>query len=245
MRINSINNQNVNFNGTVDKSVINYLREVRYDALNKPNAFFKPSGKNATVETYNEVKVMIENIMTKLNNFMAKTHSKTKILLNDDFYDKRDIYFENTKLDSKNIGAYFWLNGTEEEYGTTDNKGRILLKDPKLKNFSRDSSHTLKELVNFNKYTVELTENFKPEEIDGALFDTKVTDVVEKAKETAPKSRLQNRTAFYMLDKLSSEFHHEPIYTEMFHQIQEEAYKREEADKPIEIAKEELKNFKI
>ena len=236
---------NTNFKGTVDKSVVRYLDEIRYDAVNKPDSFFR--GTKITAETYPKIKSMIESITSKLNDFMAKTHSKTKISLNDVFYDQRDIYFENTELNSRILGARFWLARTEKEYGTVNDKGVIFLSDPKLKRFNKNSSHTLEELVRFNKYTTELTEMLVPEDIDSALFDKKVTEVVKQAEETAPKNRFENRKAFNHLDRLAPKFHREPIYTEQFHIIQALAYKMQEenAKNPIEQNKEELKNLKI
>ena len=82
MKVNPINisyqNNNTNFKGTVDKSVYRYLSEVRYDALNRPSSFFLDlTGKKITAESYNKVKVLIENIISKLNSFMDKTHPKT------------------------------------------------------------------------------------------------------------------------------------------------------------------------
>ena len=90
-------------------------------------------------------------------------------------------------------------------------------------------------------------EKINPKEIDGALFDKKVKEVVEKAEETAPKNRFENRLAFNHLDRLASKFHREPIYTEQFKIIQSLAIKLQEenAKNPVEQSKEELKNLKI
>lgn len=247
MKINSISNcyQNkTNFKGTVDKSVVRYLDEVRYDALNKTNSFFE--SKKVLTADFEKVKPLIEGIMSKLNDFMAKTHPKTKISLFD-FAPNRSIRFENSDLNTFVQGAHFWLIGSEEEYGTVNDKGTIFLKDPKLKSFERASSHTFEELARFDEYTTELTEKINPKAIDGAIFDSKAIDVVKKAEETAPKNRFENRKAFNNLDKLAPKFGREPIYTEQFHIIQALAYKMQEerAKNPIEQSKEELKNLKI
>ena len=248
MKILPINNNqnNTNFKGTVDKSVVRYLDEVRYNALNRPEAFFGKIEKRIAAETYAEVKTMIEGIMSKLNDFMSKTHSKTKILINGQLL-TRDICFENTELNSTVPGTNFWSRGTEKEYGTVNDKGIIFLKDPNLKVFKKNGSHTFNELERFDKYIAELTAMFAPEEIDGALFDKKVAEVVKKAEETAPKNRFENRLAFNHLDRLAPKFHRKPIYTEQFHIIQALAYKMQEerVNNPIEQSKEELKNLKI
>ena len=242
------NNQNkTNFKGTVDKSVIGYLDEVRYDALNKSLSFFRDSsGKISTSAEYGKVKIMIEDIMSKLKDFMSKTHSKTKILINGQLL-TRDICFENTELNSTVLGTNFWSLGTEKEYGTVNDKGIIFLKDPNLKVFKKNGSHTFNELERFDKYIAELTAMFAPEEIDGALFDKKVTEVVKQAEETAPKNRFGNRKAFSQLDRLAPKFHRQPIYTEQFHIIQALAYKMQEerVNNPIEQSKDKLKNLKI
>lgn len=241
------NQNNANFKGTVDKSVVRYLNEVRYDALDKPLDFFcNSSGKISTTIEYGKVKTMIEGIISKLNDFMSKTHSKTKILINGQLL-TRDICFENTELNSTVPGTNFWSLGTEKEYGTVNDKGIIFLKDPNLKVFKKNGSHTFNELEQFDKYIAELTAMFAPEDIDGALFDKKVKEVVEKAEETAPKNRFENRLAFNHLDRLASKFHREPIYTEQFKIIQSLAIKLQEenAKNPVEQSKEELKNLKI
>lgn len=218
------NQNNANFKGTVDKSVVNYLDEMRFDALNKSLSFFCDSnGKIPTTIEYGEVKRIIEGIMSKLNDFMKKTHSKTKILINHHLI-TRDIRFENTELNSTVLGANSCSLGTEE-YGTANDKGTIFLKDPNLKVFEKNGSHTFKELERFDKYIAELTTKFAPEDIDGALFDKKVKEIVEKAEETAPKNRFENRKAFNNLDKLAPKFGREPIYTEQFHIIQALAFK--------------------
>lgn len=249
MKILPINsNQNkANFKGTVDKSVVKYLDEVRHDALNKSLSFFRDSnGKIPTSIEYGEVKRIIEGIMSKLNDFMSKTHSKTKILINGQLL-TRDICFENTELNSTVPGTNFWSLGTEKEYGTVNDKGIIFLKDPNLKVFKKNGSHTFNELERFDKYIAELTAMFAPEDIDGALFDKKVKEVVKKAEDTAPKNRFENRLAFNHLDRLASKFHREPIYTEQFKIIQSLAIKlqEEKANLSIEQSKEELKNLKI
>lgn len=249
MKILPINNNyknNTNFQGTVDKSVIRYLNQVKYSALNRPESFFGKIEKRITAETYTEVKTMIEEILSKLKEFMARTHPKTKISLND-FISNRDVKFENSELNSFVLGAQFWLVGTEEEYGTVNDKGTIFLKDPKLKPFENTGCHTFEELVRFNKYTDELTEKINPKAIDGAIFDSKAIEVVKKAEETAPKNRFENRKAFNNLDKLAPKFGREPIYTEQFRIIQSLAIKMQEekAKDPVEQSKEELKDLKI
>ena len=249
MKVLPINNNyqnNTNFKGTVSKSVVKYLNEVRFDALNKPKSFFGDLSEKITTETYTETKNMIEGIMSKLNDFMAKTHPKTKISIFD-FAPNRSIRFENSDLNTFVQGAHFWLIGSEEEYGTVNDKGTIFLKDPKLKSFERASSHTFEELARFDEYTTELTEKINPKAIDGAIFDSKAIEVVKKAEETAPKNRFENRLAFNHLDRLASKFHREPIYTEQFKIIQSLAIKLQEesAKSPIEQSKEELKSLKI
>ena len=177
---------------------------------------------------------------------MAKTHSKTKILINGHLL-TRDIYFENTELNSTVPGTNFLSIGTEEEYGTVNDKGIIFLKDPDLEVFKKNGSHIFNELERFDKYISELTAMFAPEDIDGALFDKKVTEVVKHAEETAPKKRLENRRSFNNLDKLAQKFHRQPIYMEQFNIIQALAYKLQEerAKDPVVQSKEDLKNLKI
>ena len=108
MKINSISNcyQNkTNFKGTVDKSIVGYLNEVRYNALNRPESFFGKIEKRITAETYTEVKTMIEGILSKLDDFMSKTHSKTNFFLSE-FLENRNIRIENKDLDTCIMGGF-------------------------------------------------------------------------------------------------------------------------------------------
>jgi hypothetical protein len=242
MKVSSINNnyQNTNFNGTVSKSVYKYLNEARYDALNKPLSFFRDSnGKISTTMEYGEVKTLIEGIMTKLNNFMAKTHKKTYLFLSE-MSDKRHIRITNPELETCIMGGFDWPKDSI-------NNDEILSTAPKLKGVFDSCSHTYSELKSFDEFTTHLVEKINPEEIDGALFDKKVIEVVKKAEDTAPKNRFENRLAFNQLDRLAPKFHRQSIYTEQFHIIQSLAYKMQEerAKNPIEQSKEELKNLKI
>ena len=234
------NQNNANFKGTVDKSVIRYLDEVRYDALNKSLSFFRDSnGKISTSAEYGKVKIMIEGIMSKLNDFMSKTHSKTNFFLSE-FSENRKIRIENQELDTCIMGGYVW---PEDSIDNDD----VLLEAPTLSQRYKYVAHNINELEFFHDFINKFTEKIKPEDIDGALFDKKVTEVVKKAEETAPKNRFGNRKAFSQLDRLAPKFHRQPIYTEQFHIIQALAYKMQEerAKDPVEQSKEELKNLKI
>ena len=88
------------------------------------------------------------------------------------------------------------------------------------------------ELISFDKYVTELTERFKPSEIDSAIFDSKAAKVIDDAKSTVPKLRFENRIKFNLLDKLSAEFNRKPVYIEQFKKMQNLAIKKQE-----EIAK--------
>ena len=234
------NQNNTNFNGTVSKSVYKYLNEARYDALNKPLSFFRDSnGKISTTMEYGEVKTLIEGIMTKLNNFMAKTHKNTYLFLSE-MSDKRHIRITNPELETCIMGGFDWPKDSI-------NNDEILSTAPKLKGVFDSCSHTYSEVKSFDEFTTHLVEKINPEEIDGALFDKKVAEVVKKAEETAPKKRFENRLSFSQLDRLAPKFHREPIYMEQFRIIQSLALKMQEEKlkDPIEQSKEELKNLKI
>lgn len=232
MKVLPINNNyqnNTSFKGTVSKSVYRYLNETRYDALNKPLSFFRDSNEkiSASME-YGEVKTLIEGIMSKLNDFMAKTHKNTNLFLSE-ILDKRHIRIVNTELETCIMGGFDWPKDSI-------NNDEILSTAPKLKGVSDSCSHTYSELKAFDEFTTHLVEKINPEEIDGALFDKKVIEVVKKAEETAPKNRFENRLAFNHLDRLASKFHREPIYTEQFKIIQSLAIKLQEerAKNPVE-----------
>ena len=231
MRVNGVNYDN-NFKGSVDSSVTRYLNKVRQDALVNPTDFFKDSaGGEITAKSYDYVKTLIEGIMSKLNTFMSMTHSKTTISLSE-FVKVKDIIFTNSKLDMFTYGGYRWLTGNESRYGTIDEEGRIYISHPELRGKFNEKPHSIMELISFDKYVTELTERFKPSEIDSAIFDSKAAKVIDDAKSTAPKLRFENRINFNLLDKLSAEFNRKPVYIEQFKKMQYLAIKKQE-----EIAK--------
>ena len=244
MRVNPINSSyqdNTNFNGTVDKSVYRYLNEVRYDALNKPSSFFLDStGKKITAESYDKVKVLIENIMSKLNSFMEKTHPKTNLFLTE-MANERNIRIENKALDTCIMSGYDWPKDSIKD----DSVIRYAPKFPARLDGIR--CHSFSDLQALNGFVEELDKKIDPKEIDSALFEKKVAEVVKNAEETAPKNRFENRMAFSNLDKLAPKFHKEPVYMERFGIIQSLATKLKEgkANISLEQSKEDLKNLKI
>ena len=99
MQISPINsnyqNNNTNFKGTVDKSVVKYLKEFRTDALKKRNGFYVWSNE--------DIKMLSEKlpvILNKLNEFM-KYFSPDVKLIAEKQCSYRHLTLKNTQLDTK------------------------------------------------------------------------------------------------------------------------------------------------
>ena len=98
MQINPINSNyqnNTNFKGTVDKSVVRYLKEFRTDALKKRNGFYAWSNE--------DIKMLYEKlpvILNKLNEFM-KYFSPDVKLIAEKQCSYRHLTLKNTQLDTK------------------------------------------------------------------------------------------------------------------------------------------------
>ena len=99
MQISPINssyqNNNTNFKGTVDKSVVRYLKEFQTDALKKRNGFYAWSST--------DIKMLTEKlpiILNKLNDFM-KYFSPDVKLIAEKQCSYRHLTLENTQLDTK------------------------------------------------------------------------------------------------------------------------------------------------
>jgi len=73
---NNVQNNNVQFKGTIDKSVTNYLKEVRKDIIKT-----KKNDKLFGLDTIKETKEAISNIMTRLKAFMSQTNEETTLIL--------------------------------------------------------------------------------------------------------------------------------------------------------------------
>ena len=98
MKINPINNNyqssNTNFKGSVDKSVVKYLKEFQKDALSKSTPV-----KWETAEIEN-LTSKLPVILNSLKEFMAQLHSDTKLIVREKG-DKRFFRLHNTKLNTE------------------------------------------------------------------------------------------------------------------------------------------------
>lgn len=70
------NNNNIQFKGTIDKSVTNYLKDVRKDIIKTQR-----KKTNFDINIVKETKDAIGNIMTRLKAFMSQTADETTLVL--------------------------------------------------------------------------------------------------------------------------------------------------------------------
>ena len=94
-------NNNTNFKGTVDKSVVRYFREFQTDALKKRNGYYAWSNE--------DIKMLTEKlpvILNKLNDFM-KYFSPDVKLIAEKQCSYRHLTLENTQLDTKFTPSLF------------------------------------------------------------------------------------------------------------------------------------------
>ena len=73
---NNVQNNNVQFKGTIDKSVTKYLNEVRKDVIST-----QKKKSNFDVNIVKETKNAISNIMKRLKAFMSQTNEETTLIL--------------------------------------------------------------------------------------------------------------------------------------------------------------------
>jgi len=246
MFINKINNleqtKTLNYKGSIDPSVYNYLKEVKSYALKNPKDFlFK---EEIISSDYDQIKAVFENILVKLKSFISKTHPDTKLTLtsNERFQNLLFPVFVNSKLDTS-IDGYRYKNFMKKDYGKVSDKS-INLENPELKS---DSIHSINELNSFNFWTNELTNNTKPSQIDEALFKKRVKFLIDKAsKDESIESSTMNE--FIKLDKMAFEFNDYPIYKNKYKEIRSNIFNQKAESKArisTEMSKKELENFDI
>lgn len=246
MLINRVNNlekvKTLNFKGSIDPSVYNYLREVKSYALKNPNDFLLK--EKVISSDYIQIKLIFENILTKLKNFISNTHPDTKLVLrsNEKFQDLLFPVFVNSKLDTS-LDGYRYKNFMKKDYGKISDLS-INLEAPELKS---NNIHSIDELKRFNFWTNELTNNTKSNQIDEALFKKRVNFLVDKAsKDKSIESSTMNE--FIKLDEIASEFNNYPIYKSKYKEIRANIFSKEaEAKTKIstEMSKKELEDFEI
>ena len=135
MLINRISNleqvKTLNFKGSIDPSVYNYLKEVMSYALKNPKDFLLK--EEVISSDYIQIKLIFENILTKLKNFISKTHPDTKLVLrsNEKFQDLLFPVFVNSKLDTS-LDGYRYKNFMKKDYGKISDIS-INLEAPELK----------------------------------------------------------------------------------------------------------------
>lgn len=247
---------NQNFKGSIDKSLINYLKEVRADIVRTKGAdsFSKYSEPQNRIVV--EAKEIIERVLEKLHAFMEKTHPDTKLILGKAFpNDTRKLIFVNTKLDSKIKGFKTDRLG----YGQVNIEG-IGIKSPKIEDRSLPDDelkallgfknpHKIESLRELEKWTNSLLMFFKPEVIDRAIFDKMIYKMSQKARSTSLIGRFITKLNASKANKLAEEFGREPVYGENFNRItQAEIGRRKILDdvyNKISKSVEELKNLKI
>ena len=263
MRINSINNDMSNknnqqsFKGTIDKSLIKYLKEVRTDVLQQQisnNTFATNSTRKADV--INTTKY-ISNIVTKLNKFIKKTHPDTKLVLEPAFSgEKKSLVFVNSKLGTKIKGYQTGRVG----YGSVSTNGIGIhepnIVEPYLKAgymnelfLRKPEPHQISGLKSLSDWTNSLTDFIKPEKVDEALFDSMIEKMSKKAESTSLIGRAITAHNAKKADKLAEEFGRKPEYTEKFNEIAKSTKAKTELSKKVDasISKEieELKNIEI
>ena len=152
MKINPINNNyqsnNTNFKGSVDKSVVKYLKEFQKDAVRR-----KPPRAWKTIEI-DLLALRLPVILQQLKDFMAKLHPDTKLVARES-NGYRYLELKNTKLNDVNTLVY------KDEFG--------YLQARKDRQHWEKQWHDYNEFEKVEKWT-ELFLKEDPKQLDKNLF---------------------------------------------------------------------------
>ena len=168
MQVSPVTN-NVNFNGSVHKSVVNYIEknvnnDIKVSLEVANNAGLKVNRKKLT-----SLKEQSNQVLEKLNNYMKKMHPDTELVCNSDLFHPSiwlrngdcDIYFAKTTLKPR----------IEDQDICMVNQKPIINKHD-IKNFT----YSVTQLVEKMKLFADEFCSFDPKLIDEVMYESKKAD---------------------------------------------------------------------
>ena len=162
MQISPINsnyqNNNTNFKGIVDKSVVRYLKEFQTDAI-KSKKIWNNLDKDALAQK-------LPKILNELKEFMAKLHSDTKlVVVTRDSH--RDFKLVNSKLGSENLLRF--KNMLNVFFAREDH------------NYGKRQWHDNEELNAIEEWS-KIFQSQNPKDLDNQIFNKFLDNIAEDAK---------------------------------------------------------------
>ena len=251
-----VNYNKQSFRGSIDKSLLNYLKEVKSDVIKAKGA--SVFGKDVTPRPENVVaaKNLISEVLPKLHEFMAKTHPNTKLVLKSNYAGKiRELYFKNTKLGAEIRGynPYAGVIGS----GEVTPSGVGLKKPENIKERSFDDlffytvtlPHGIAGLKDLSEWTNSLVSYINPKKIDNAIFNKMIKGMEKDAEKLSWYGKFKTKKNVKKANTYAEEFGEKPVYKEKFEKIAREKQLAKEQDLrqqiPIKEKLEELKNLEI
>ncbi len=239
MKVNPINNNyqnnNTNFKGTVDRSVVRYLKEFQREAVSKTHGW--TSGEKE------KLALKYPAILNSLKEFMAKLHPDTKLAVEEvtvttnfkefirvsdpKIYDK----LHNKDCTAEGINRYLVLHNTKLNSST-----QVYNIPPMFRGtfaFTGEEWHTYYEIERVADF-VERFVKRDPKELDKKVFDDYISSI-----EKAAKQEDFSLDSIKKAQDCSKEFGVENVNLEKVYSNLKEYNAEKEADKRFELAMEQ------
>ena len=259
LTVNNYSSANYNkqsFRGSVDKSLLRYLKEVKSDVIKTKGGSSYTKNPTPFPENIKAAKNLISEVLPKLHEFMAKTHPDTKLVLKLNGAGKtRELYFKNTKLGAE-IRGYNPYSGVIG-CGEVSTKGVGLKKPENIKErevldfifSSQTQPHSISGLEDLLKWTNSLISYINPKKVDNAIFNKMIQGMEADAEKLSWYGKYRTKKNIEKANKYAEEFGEKPIYKEKFEKIakskQISTAKDSQAQSLLDKQLEELKNLEI
>ena len=239
MQISPINsnyqNNNTNFKGTVDKSVVRYLNEFKKDAVSITNWW--TSGEKE------KLALKYPAILNSLKEFMAKLHPDTKLAVEEvqsrtsfkksirlpssQIYDQLD----NNDCTAECINSYLVLHNTKLNSSSKVYNTPSTFRD--IYGFTGEEWHTYYEFERVADF-VERFVKRDPKELDKKVFDDYISSI-----ENAAKHENFSLDSIKKAQECSKEFGVENVNLEKVYSNLKEYNAEKEADERFKLAMEQ------
>ncbi len=168
MQISPINsnyqNNNTNFKGTVDKSVVKYLKEFQKDAIRRKGAC---EWETADIK---HLTTKLPVILQQLKDFMAKLHPDTKLTVKKS-HSWRNWILDNTKLKTSTLANHEYAGAFIHSFNARKSHDNI-----------DKQWHDIREFKKVEEY-VELFVKQNPKEFDKHIFDNYISSIAYDASQ--------------------------------------------------------------